>query len=179
MVGVQLMSQDSNNRPLALQPPDTRFQIRPIQYEDVEALRADCWSHRTLTRSRDLIRRIKDAENHQRGLGIVVLGANDTNTIIGYGQVMYWTNCAEISDLMVSEKHRSNGIGTAIIQYLIHNIPLAHLDCIEIGVAKSNDRAMTLYRRLGFVESYKLELNIGGDEKEPVIYLRIMLKDGD
>ena len=170
------MAEEINNPPLALQPPDAAIQIRTVSLKDVDALRVHCWSHRSVTRSRDLIRIIKDAEKFERGLGVVVLNAADKQTIVGYGQIMRWTQCAEISDLVVAETHRNQGIGTALIRYLIHNISLDGVDCIEIGVAQSNPRAAALYRRLGFAYYATLEIQVSSEHKEAVDYLRIQLK---
>lgn len=169
------MSDETPNVPLALQLPQTDFPIRAVRGTDIEALRADIWSHRTLPRSRNLITRIRDAKRFKRGLGIVVIDTEDAERLVGYGQIMYWTKCAEVSDLVVSESYRSQGIGTAIIQYLISHVPRQHIDCIEIGVVQSNTRAAALYRRVGFVHYTTLELHIGGDEQEVVDYLRIKL----
>lgn len=171
-----LMIRDSNTQPLALHPPKTPLRIRTVTAKDVDALRADCWSHRTATRSRDLIRMIKNSEKSKRGLGVVVISLEDEARVVGYGQVMHWTKCAEISDLVVSAAHRSLGIGTAIIQYLIHNILLDNIHCIEIGVAKSNPRAAALYQRLGFIHHTTVEIQLGSPKKEAVDYLRIILE---
>jgi ribosomal protein S18 acetylase RimI-like enzyme len=168
------MSQNPKPIPLALQLPDAKLRIRTVTADDVDALRAECWSHRTVTRSRDLIQRIKEAEKFERGLGIVVLAEDDV-TIIGYGQIMRWTSCAEISDLIVAQAQRSTGIGTGMIQHLIHNISHQGIDCVEIGVAQTNPRAAALYYRLGFTYYTTLEIPIKGDEKSMVDYLRIPL----
>jgi hypothetical protein len=85
------MNHESKNRPLALQDPDKSILIRIVTSKDIDALVADCWSHRTVTRSRDLVRIIKDAEKFKRGLGVVVLDKADESIIIGYGQIMRWT----------------------------------------------------------------------------------------
>jgi ribosomal protein S18 acetylase RimI-like enzyme len=169
------MAEETDNLPLALQPPDRNIRIRSVTSQDADALRADCWAHRTVTRSRDLIRIIKDAEKFKRGLGVVVLNADDEPAIIGYGQIMRWTQCAEISDLVVAAPYRSKGLGTALIQYLIHNISLDGIDCIEIGVAQSNPRAAALYRRLGFTYYSTLEIQVSSEQQESVDYLRIRL----
>lgn len=161
--------------PLALQSPTTDFPIRSVRRTDIDALRFDVWSHRTLSRSRNLITRIMDAKRFKRGLGVVVLDKANDERIIGYGQIMYWTQCAEVSDLVVSESYRSQGIGTAIIQHLIQNVSRRHSDCVEIGVAQSNPRAAYLYRKLGFEYYTTLELQIGGNQAEAVEYLRIKL----
>lgn len=166
------MEPDSNIIPLALQPPDEAIRIRPVRAEDLTALRADCWSARPLIRCQDLLRRVLDARERKRGLGIVVEDEIG-ETLVAYGQAIQWTRCVEISDLMVSTVHRSKGIGTAMIQYLIANIQPPRPDCVEIGVAESNPRALTLYRRLGFKEHYSIFLDVGNG-KEKVSYLRIV-----
>ncbi|MDQ7027957.1 MAG: GNAT family N-acetyltransferase [Anaerolineae bacterium] len=173
------MTQDANTRLLALQPPKIPLQIRTVTPKDIDALCADCWSHRPVARSRELIRMIKESEKFRRGLGVVVMNPDDEAAIIAYGQVMHWTKCAEISDLVVSEAYRSRGIGTAIIQYLIHNIALDSIRCIEIGVAQKNVRAAALYRRLGFTHYSTIQIRLDSDEEEAVDYLRITLEKSD
>jgi ribosomal protein S18 acetylase RimI-like enzyme len=169
------MIRDSNIVPLALQPPDKAIHIRPVRANDLSALRADCWSRRNIMRCRELLHRVLDAANRKRGLGIIVENESG-KPLIAYGQVIQWTKCAEISDLIVSTNCRSQGIGTAMIQYLIASIPEPKPKCVEIGVAESNPRALALYRRLGFQDSYTVELDLG-QGKEKVTYLRIILAD--
>src|SRR5690606_35640545 len=130
--------------------------------------RQDCWAHRSITRSQEHLKMIEEAAKKRRGLGIVVEKLK-SKQIIAYGQIMTLTKCYEISDLIVSEAYRSQGIGTAMIQYLLQTYKKAHSSCIEIGVAASNPRALALYKRLGFKVAYKLELNLGNG-REPVIY---------
>lgn len=169
------MERDSNIVPLALQPPDKAIRIRPVRAEDLSALRAVCWSTQSETRCRDLLRRVLDAKKRNRGLGIVVEGETSAQ-LVAYGQLIQWTRCAEISDLMVAETYRSRGIGTAMIQYFITNIHSPKPACIEIGAAESNPRALALYQRLGFQESYSVNWDVG-QGKEKVTYLRIVFAD--
>jgi len=169
------MEHDSNIVPLALQPPDKTIPIRLVRAEDLSALRADCWSTRSVIHCKDLLRRILDAHKRKRGLGIVVEGET-SNTVIAYGQLIYWTRCAEISDLIVSSEQRNKGVGTAIIQYLIAHIQDPKPPCVEIGAAESNPRALKLYQRLGFQENYSINLDIG-QGKEKIIYLRLVFAD--
>lgn len=159
--------------PLALQSPNPALKIRPVCVEDNAALRADCWSHRTQTAANERLRRILDMMEQSRGLGIVVEAEEH---ILAYGQIMHWRGSAEISDLIVSEKQRSTGIGTAMIQFLARSMVKAPIEHIEIGAASGNPRALALYRRLGFVDSHKRLLNLGSGNEE-IIYLRLKLKD--
>jgi ribosomal protein S18 acetylase RimI-like enzyme len=167
------MKMSESIHPLALQSPNPALKIRLVRLEDNAALRADCWSHRSQIAAAERIRRILDMMNQTRGLGIVVEGED---CILAYGQIMHWRGSAEISDLIVSEKQRSLGIGTAMIQFLTRSMAKAPIQHIEIGAASSNPRALALYRRLGFVDSHKRLLNLGSGNEE-IIYLRLKLKD--
>ncbi len=153
----------------ALQTPDTKFQIRPVRLHDVDALHIRCWSDRPYQWVYQLVRRAQQIAHQGRGLGIVVL---NNNVIQAYGQVTMWTCCAEISDLIVAPASRSQGIGTAMIQYLTRIAREMHAPCVEIGVALGNPRALALYRRLGFVDDHVRKLNIGNGQ-ESVLYLKI------
>ena len=163
----------SSSLPLALQAPDTALTIRDVTPADAERLHAGCWSHRTLTRCRELIQRILDADAHHKGVGAVLYPPDTPDQVFGYGQLRRWTRCAEISDLIIAENERGKGYGTALIQHLVSQRGrLTHATCIEIGAAISNPRALALYRRLGFRESYSIHLKMDG-KAEPVIYLRL------
>lgn len=157
--------------PLALQCSSLSYSIRPVSLSDAKSLQISIWQHRDIDSVKDFVKRILKFEKQQRGLGIVVLDTEYSNTPIAYGQVTQWIKCAEISDLLVREDYRRQSIGTAMVQYLINYIrPRA--SCVELGVALSNPRALALYQRLGFQDSYTLHLDLGNG-KEPVLYLQI------
>lgn len=159
--------------PTAMQLPNIPYTIRPVLLRDAVALCADCWQDRSEAHATELIRRIQRFAERGRGLGIVVVVPGSVQ-VVAYGQITLWTRCAEISDLIVSAESRSSGIGTAMIQYLVQAARGIQADCIEIGAAFSNPRALALYRRLGFVDAYQLMLNLG-QGNEPVMYLRLDL----
>lgn len=160
--------------PLALETPNPRWRIRPVVMTDLEALHRNCWLERSFLSLYNLVSRIISLAKEGNGLGIVFV--DDDNTVRGYGQLTLWPNCAEITDLIVAESYRSRGIGTALIQHLMHAATEMHVDCVEIGAAVSNPRAVALYRNLGFLDSHMLDINIGMSKHE-VIYLRIELKN--
>jgi ribosomal protein S18 acetylase RimI-like enzyme len=109
----------------------------------------------------------------KRGTGAAVIAQN--GDIIGYGQLTLWPRCAEISDLIVEKQYRSQGYGTAIIQFLMQYAIALRANCVEIGAAESNPRAVSLYRRLGFVDHRTIQMNLGSAQREPVIYMKIDL----
>ncbi|NWG18434.1 MAG: GNAT family N-acetyltransferase [Chloroflexi bacterium] len=158
--------------PLALQLPAPSIPIRPVRLTDSEPLHATCWPNRPFTSVYNLVSHALQNAADGRGLGVVVL--DDTGAPLGYGQMALWPSCAEISDLMIAQTARGQGYGTAIIQYLVQAAAQMHAQVIEIGVALTNPRALALYRRLGFVDSHTVMLNLG-QGKEPVLFLRLDL----
>lgn len=174
------MSNNQNQLPTVLHEPNSKWIVHSVRDTHIPRLREVLWSQRTETRCRQLIKRINDAEERKRGLGIVINeDDSDGSPVLAYGQIMKWTRCAEISDLVVIPEKRSKGIGSFMCQYLTRYIYQdTDVDCVEIGAAKSNPRALELYRRLGFKDAYSLNLKLE-DKREPVIYLRIFFKDYD
>lgn len=164
------MHTQSPTKPIALQAPTDNWYIRLVLPSDAPKLRKAFWSKRSETYARDKIRRVQQAMSQQRGLGIVVTRSAGADELLAYGQYLCWTRCAEISDLIVAEAYRSQGIGTVMIQYLTRFAVAAGTRCVEIGAARSNPRAVALYRRLGFVDKQTVALDVG-QGVEPVIYL--------
>lgn len=149
---------------------NTPYPIRKVERDDIPALNQACWSHHSLKNAYDKFQQLQSAMKGGTGLAIVV-ETEDKSQLIGYGQIMRLPRSAEISNLWVAEDYRSRGIGTAIIQYLIQNSYL-NVDRIEIGVAITNTRALSLYQRLGFVEFSQRVLDLG-DGVEEYIYLKL------
>lgn len=156
---------------IALQPPNPNILIRPVAPQDIHALLENCWTDRTRDSGDWLISRAMRHQRMGRGLSVVVY--LDDGTIIGYGQVTLWPRCAEISDLVIATGYRSQGYGTALIQYLVRVAFDLGAKCIEIGAAESNIRAIDLYHRLGFVDQRVIEMSLGQDQREPVIYMEL------
>jgi len=58
--------------------------------------------------------------------------------------------CPEIFNLTVVEEFRGQGIGTQMMESLEQCVRDRHLSQVGLGVAIENDRALRLYRRLGY-----------------------------
>ena len=159
--------------PLALMPPDPHARIRPVRLADADALRLNCWPERPLTAIYRVVLRAQRQARQDGGLGIVM--TDSSGGVIGYGQFTMWPRCGEISDLVVQDGYRGRGFGTTIVQYLMRAARDMHADCVEIGAAYSNPRAIALYRRLGFRDSHTISMNLGRGE-EQVLYLRLNLR---
>lgn len=88
-------------------------------------------------------RKISIIKNH---LITIVLTNNDD--IIGYGHIdyekKYWLG------LCILEKHRSNGYGKAILNYLINFVKDNKIIAIHLSVDKNNIIAKNIYDKFGF-----------------------------
>jgi ribosomal protein S18 acetylase RimI-like enzyme len=155
----------------ALQPPDPRLSIRPVEMTDTGQLHAICWPDRPYIAIYQLVARAVKYMRQRRGLGVVV---EVDGYLRAFGQLTLWPRGGEISDLMVAENYRSRGIGAGMIQYLIQAAIDMRVPNVEIGAAFSNPRALELYRRLGFLDDRTVMMNLGNG-RESVLYLRIEL----
>lgn len=158
--------------PLGLLPPDPHVRIRPVRLSDCVALHTTCWPERTYEAIYRFVARAQQNATQGRGFGAVVV--DDEDEILGFAQLTLWPRCGEISDLIVAEAYRGQGLGTALIQYLARAARDMHVDCIEIGAMMRNSRAIALYRRLGFVDD-RTDLMITELGKENVLYLILRL----
>lgn len=156
-----LQSQSSDNNVSAA------VLIRPVELEDAADLKHMCWPDRSFDHIVDLIRRTQKLAQNRRGLGVVAV---QDGTACAFGLLTLWTRAAEISDLIVNDQHRSQGIGSLIITSLTTTARDLQVQVLEIGVALSNPRALSLYRRLGFVDGRVIEIDLG-QGPEQVMYL--------
>jgi ribosomal protein S18 acetylase RimI-like enzyme len=157
---------------VALHLPDPLILTRPVRLSDTDSLYADCWPDRSFSAIYNLVQRAVRSVTDGRGSGVVIPGEN--GKVLGYGQVLMWPSCAEISDVVVNEQFRSRGYGTAIIQTLVQRALKLGADEAEIGASVTNIRAIALYRRLGFEDSHTILLDLGKG-KENVLFLRLHL----
>lgn len=163
-----------NVQPLALQSPDPNVWIRPVQTADAERLHVLFWSDRPLSSIYQFVSRAQQFARQGRGLGVVVMGRT-RDELRGYGQLTLWHRTAEISDLVISEAYRGQGLGTALIQYLVRAAREMHAPMVEIGAVFDNSRALALYRRLGFEDSHTVKVKMGS-RVENVLYLTLEFK---
>lgn len=132
--------------------------LREVRESDTVLLAATCWPESDLTVIEARIHNILRWMKRGRGIGLTAL-VNDHP--IGYGQVIFWRDHGEISDLVVAENFRGSGIGTAILSSLINFSRESGVRELEIGVEEHNERAYRLYRRTGFIDSGKSIENDG------------------
>src|SRR5450755_1041142 len=102
---------------------EAKFQIRPVTARDAADLQTACWPDWSIDAITELLHRAEGLTHRRRGLGIV---ATNDSGILGYGQVTLWPRPAELSDLIVTPRRRSQGIGTRIIRYLMEQARVWH-----------------------------------------------------
>jgi GNAT superfamily N-acetyltransferase len=157
--------------PLAAQPPDPAIHVRAVTLRDIDMLLQRCWPRGQRPAVHRLITRAGRMAEQGFGRGLVAV---DEQGPYAYSQMTCWPRCCELSDLIVSEPLRHRGVGTALIQHLVHSALALGRDCVEIGAAVDNPRAAALYHRLGFQDSYTVRLALERGEVE-VVYMRLDL----
>jgi GNAT superfamily N-acetyltransferase len=162
-------------QPLALQAPPGSIPMRMVRATDSDRLRATCWPNRTFLTIYNLVTRAVRNAADGRGMGLVVVGTDDIP--LAYGQFTLWPTCAEISDLVVAEPLRGQGVGTALIQALVKRARTQGAKAFEIGVAMDNPRAAALYRRLGFEDSHTVMMDLERG-REKILFLRLEMPKG-
>lgn len=148
------------------------YTLRPVSPADADALHLACWPGWPVESIAELLSRVDRLGRQGRGFGLIAISPD--MGVLGYGQLTVWPRTTEISDLIVTPAHRGQRIGTTIISALVDKVRALGLTQVEIGVARSNPRALRLYRRLGFQEDRTIELDLGHG-LEPVIYLTMQL----
>jgi len=154
--------------------------IRPVRLHDLDLLQQRCFPHNTPQWTKELVYRARQIALQGRGLGVVMVERDHDHPHqteglpIAYGQLTIWTRTGEISDLSVMPAYQGQGIGTALIDYLSQIAKDSHIQRLEIGALVSNERALALYRRLGFADARILTLASG----QQVQYLDKLMTSG-
>lgn len=138
--------------------------IRPARTSDAPTFHASCYADRDWPQ---FARRFRAGLLRQRMGSLLHLVADAGTEIVAGCKLISYTERLEIADLIVSPPWRNRGLGTAFIQLMLeigYGLGAAQ---IEIGVLQHNDRARSLYQRLGF--RHARELCLPG--KEPAFIL--------
>lgn len=87
---------------------------------------------------------------------------------MGSAKLIAYVHRVEIADLVVDTPYRDRGIGTALIAILVQIAAHAGFSSVEIGVMAANERALALYKRLGF--RVKGELALPGEARALILH---------
>ena len=141
------------------------LQFRLASDEDLMAVHNSFYAGQPFTQFRAHYLRVMDRQQKGRSYWLVV---KLKTRFIGTGQLVIYAHGAELANIVVSAENRNQGVGSAIIHVLTAIARHVGLTTIEIGVNADNERALALYRRLGFVEDRQMRVTDG----DPAIILR-------
>ena len=150
--------------------------VRNLRKVDVFALQKHCWPQKDVPQVRQRMLRMLELQESGQAWPCVGLYRD---VVVGYGQLSRWLNTIEISYLVVAQGWRSHGVGTAIITHLAAEARQLGYQQVDIGVARNNTRARTLYTRLGFRHNQHTRMVNLGQGMEPVIYISRVLNEPD
>lgn len=148
--------------------------VRPLHYMDTIDLQMACWPSLSVEQVHQRV--AQGLALARRGRVWPMVGLYN-GAAVGFGQLARWRDLVEIADLVVGERWQSRGVGTAIVSCLMQLARQQGFNHVEIGVAKSNVRAHTLYRRLGFDQIESRALLDLGHGPEPILYLSCALRE--
>ena len=123
--------------------------IREWKFEDIltlsrleeQCFTGDRWSYRTFA----------NCYENPAFYGIVAV---DGDEIIGYAGITVSADSADIENILVAERYRRGGVGSALVERLIDHARSNGVRDIFLEVRVSNVPAMCMYLKYGFVGSY-------------------------
>jgi ribosomal-protein-alanine N-acetyltransferase len=123
------------------------LRFEPIQEDHIPAILAiekvtnsAPWSERSF----------RNELNHPHG---IFLTAFLSGEVIGYGGVWLVIDEAHVTTIAVADQHRRQGIGQKLMVELLRRAQEKGMACSTLEVRASNEAAIQLYEKLGFVRS--------------------------
>ncbi len=92
-----------------------------------------------------------------------------TNELIGYGGYAHILDEGHIMNIAVKDGYRRKGVGTAILARIIGSARSQGIKAVTLEVDNSNEKAIALYEKLGFI-NYGLRPHYYGWDKPARIY---------
>lgn len=114
--------------------------------------------------------------------GVVTLLAEDRGSLVGYAQLRWDAvpDCvsadhpAEIQRLYVTEAWHGKGIAQALMDACILEAQRTGSDAVWLGVWEQNPRAISFYKKSGFVEVGDHAFHLGSDLQRDVVMIRFL-----
>lgn len=92
-----------------------------------------------------------------------------THELIGYGGYQHILDEGHVMNIAVKDGYRRKGVGTAILARIIGSARTQGIVAVTLEVDDSNQKAISLYEKLGFV-NYGLRPHYYGWDKPARIY---------
>lgn len=119
---------------------------------------------------------IEDQVNNPHAFFVTAV---DEEKILGYGGMHCSHGECYIDNIAVFGHHRKKGVGTAIVEALIREAQRRNSEFISLEVRPSNQVAVRLYTRLGFVEEGRRRNFYTDPTEDALILTRRFRKEGD
>lgn len=112
--------------------------------------------------------------------GMVTLVSEADGSLIAYAQVRWGVapdcvsagNPGEVQRLYVAEDWHGKGVAQELMQACIDELGKRASDVAWLGVWERNPRAMSFYRKFGFVEVGDHIFSLGGDPQRDIVMAR-------
>lgn len=88
--------------------------------------------------------------DHAHGVFLVAL---DQARVVGYGGMWLMIDEAHVTTLAVDEEARRNGVGLRVMNALLEEAKQRGMLCCTLEVRASNEPALALYEKMGFVRA--------------------------
>ena len=131
------------------------LQFRLVQTADFRPLQETCYADRRAALFLDHFEQMMVWQGNGRACWLFI---EHNGRLVGSGELIIYPHGAELANLFVVPQYRGRGIGTAMIIVLSRIARHWQLTGLEIGVECQNERALALYRRLGFVDDREVKL---------------------
>lgn len=141
----------------------TTLRFEKIQHEHIPAIleiereaNSAPWSERSFTNEID----------HRHGHFLVALVKGE---VVAYGGVWLVIDEAHVITIAVAESQRRQGIARKLMIELLEHAKERGIQCASLEVRASNVAAITLYERLGFVETNKRKAYYPDNKEDAVV----------
>lgn len=141
------------------------FYIKPYEVgdlQDIAKLESECferpWSYQSFC-----------MEFADKSKYYFVAKDTATDELVGYGGYAHIIDEGHVMNLAVKDGYRRKGIGTAILARIIGSCRSQGITAVTLEVDNSNEKAIALYEKLGFV-NYGLRPHYYGWDRPARIY---------
>lgn len=148
--------------------------IRPISPADYDQLR-DLYKYSLSKNAQGFVQRIEfhgdiaeRAAQYQNTNG-AMLGIFQDDTLIGFGGLKQAeNNRVELCNLHLHPHQQGKGFGKWLAQVLIQDAEALGYDTVELHVTATQNAAISLYKKLGFVETKRQLYDVEGNSYDTI-----------
>lgn len=132
------------------------FVFRLARLDDAHALQAACYPERPFRAFQTYFESAMRWQSNGRSYCLLI--THVSGDVVASGQLILYPHGVELANLIVASSWRGQGIGTAMIGWLITAARHNTIPRLEISVSSDNHLALALYQRLGFREDRRVRL---------------------